>query len=105
MVQGVCPGRSERFFRDKQSRRVGGNGEVGEKRGMRRRRETRKEKTGRNAEGEDGKKLGRRSRRETRKEKTERNAGGGKEKKHSEKEIRSRSHDRLRTNYNPIINN
>ena len=71
------------------------------------------EKSERNAEGEVGEKLGRRSRRETRKEKTERNAegevgekrGGGKEKKHSEKEIRSRSHDRLRTNYNPIINN
>lgn len=80
MVQGVCPGRSERFFRDKQSIRVGGNGEVGKKRGM--------EKSERNAEGEDGEKR-----------------GEGKEKKHSEKEIRSRSHDRLRTNYNPIINN
>ena len=34
MVQGgVCPGRSERFFRDKQSRRLGRNEEVGEKRG------------------------------------------------------------------------
>ena len=54
------------------------------------------EKTERNAEGE--------GRKETRKgkdgEKRE-----GKERKHSEKEIRSRSHDRLRTNYNPIINN
>ena len=54
------------------------------------------ERTERNEEGE--------GRRETRKEKTERNAGG-EERKHSEKEIRSRSHDRLRTNYNPIINN
>ncbi len=89
MVQGVCPGRSERFFRDKQSRRVGGNGEVGKKRGM--------EKSERNAEEEVGEKRGRRRRRETR--------GGEKERKHSEKEIRSRSHDRLRTNYNPIINN
>ncbi len=56
MVQGVCPGRSGRFFRDKQSRRVGGNGEVGEKRGGRRRREMRKEKSEKNAEGEDGEK-------------------------------------------------
>ena len=69
-------------------------GEDGEKRAGRSRKETRGEKSERNAEGEDGEKLGRRSRRET-----------GKEKKHSEKEIRSRSHDRLRTNYNPIINN
>ena len=67
MVQGVCPGRSGRFFRDKQSRRVGGNGEVGEKRGGRRRREMRKEKSEKNAKGEDGKKR------------------GGEEKKHSEK--------------------
>ena len=88
MIQVGCPGRSERFFRDKQARRVGGNGEDGEKRGRGR--------TERNAEGE--------GRKETRKgkdgEKRE-----GKERKHSEKEIRSRSHDRLRTNYNPIINN
>ena len=37
-------------------------------------------KSERNAKGEVGKKRGRRSRRETRKEKTERNAGGGEEK-------------------------